>query len=142
MNNPYSPPHSQLEPDLSNHRTPSVFWKIFFWFNILLCGIVYPFAIAEQTMSALDTIDMLMTLAGLVGIYGYIRQKWLNYSRFWKGLTIAYVVWFLLYTWILPMAFETLVYGENPEMDTIMIITVLISGCTVFGLYKFAFTTK
>jgi len=107
-----------------------MFWKIYFWFFILLLILGYS---TGGIGGIWGIIDSVISLGALGGLYLYAYRKTLFSSMAWKTYLFMFVIWDLTYNIIIqPRASGT-------AFDPINLIGLLFVVPVYIALYLYGF---
>lgn len=134
MNQIYKPPESKLIGENELPVKPHIFWRIFFWFHVVVTPLLAPI-ILDERLSLFDLIDFGVFIIIIVGLFGYSYSKKILSRGIWMGIAIIYPFWFLFYEFVLPFVFNLPLYGEFVEFDAWLLLSLLFgipSGLAFF----------
>ncbi len=137
-NNSYDAPESNLEPVIQAPRK-MLGWKIYFWVLLTLqCLFIYGNLFDVESIGWQETVDCVIYVFVLSGIFGLAYQKKIFLNLFWRFFIPVVFLWDLFYT-----AMQFL----EPDMDvasqiSFAVILVFFLPFIFFqylALYKYAF---
>ena len=115
---------------MSEPRSEAVFWKIYFWFFIVILLLGYA---TEGLGGTWNFIDLLISAGALAGFFLYAYKKSFLNSAFWKVYFFLFIIWDFTYNFVI----EPRVSGTN--FDPIILIGFLFVIPIYIALYLYAF---
>ena len=112
---PYKSPLADLRSDGPKPKN-SIWWKVFFWISAVGMLLVLISIPLFKSLSTFDYADILLSVIGVVGLFGFAYQKPIGSIVYWRYF--FYVVLFesLFYSLVLPLVgYER--YGEPTAVD-------------------------
>ena len=115
-------------------------WKIYFCCLTLLLAALYVLTFAyflpnsSASMNIAHYFDLPISIAALVGLYGYAFRKRIGHPNFWKVWLVVIVLWDMFYNLVLS--------GWTHLARVDMIIFLLVYGILLpeyFALYMYGF---
>ena len=95
MGDPYKTPQSDIQ---LNEPTPKLWWKVFFWFILILDVMVVILLVRDPSETATDIASHLgISSVILLGVFGYSHNKQIFTKKFWP--------------WIIPVGIVNDLYG-------------------------------
>ena len=76
-------------------------WKIYSWFFLLVVVAGYTEALITEPKTILFSLDLIVTINGLAGLFAYAYKMKLVSANFWKICFVLNVMWDLIYNTIL-----------------------------------------
>jgi len=76
-------------------------WKIYSWFFLLVVAAGYTEALITEPKTILFSLDLIVTINGLAGLFAYAYKMKLVSANFWKICFVLNVMWDLIYNTIL-----------------------------------------
>ncbi len=119
---------------------PHWFWKLFFWFHILIAPVFIILVVGEE-LSVLDWVDIGAFFVIITCLYGYVFSKKIGVAKFWQGICLIYPCWAIFYEFIAPYWFHLPQYGEIYDYDPLFIALALffiVPTSRAFYLYGFS----
>lgn len=107
-----------------------MFWKIYFWFFIVILVLGYS---TEGVGGIWGIIDLLLSIGALAGLFLYAYKKSFFNSAFWKAYLPLFIIWDFTYNLII----EPKVSGTNFEL--VALAGFLFSIPIYIALYLYAF---
>lgn len=131
----YKPSESSLDTG-DGVKKPNVFWKIFFWMNMLL-SLLIPFVIMESSaVHILDYIDILIFFPLVVVCLFCVAYSKKIFSRgVYTAIFYLYASWSIFYEVIAPYVLGIPSYGEAAIFDFWVIIIPIFLVPTWVALY-------
>jgi hypothetical protein len=108
-----------------------VFWKIYFWINVL----VFPFECINHTQDfPFYIIDLTVAFILIVGLFLYAYKMRLFTAKFWQIYFVLSIIWTIIYNFI------TLAHIEHYKTFWIgLSIGILLSFPGYIGIYFYSF---
>ena len=97
-NDPYKTPAADLQVDPSPVR--SAWWKIYFVVYLLLVISSIPDLLLDARSGPVDWLYVLLMLAALTGLFGFVFMKRILGPRLWLPVTIAVVLADIAYPYL------------------------------------------
>ena len=76
-------------------------WKIYSWFILLAVVAGYAEALITEPITILFSVDLIVTINSLAGLFAYAYKMKLVSAIFWKIFFVLNVLWDLIYNTIL-----------------------------------------
>jgi hypothetical protein len=134
---------SNQTPDVENnagHDHPeknSLGWRVFFWISAVLMSLVLSF-MSFELLSPFDWIDVLVSVIGTVGLYGFAYYRPVASVVFWRYFFYIVLIESLVYTFVLPvMGVEQ--YGQVVNFDGSFLLGVFYLGFYLAALNAYAY---
>lgn len=141
MTNPYTPPQSPLDATPTANG-PGTFWKIFFWFNMVMLPLIVIGVAMAPALSVMDVIDVTVYALFLVALYGYVFGKRIGAQQSWKIACYVYPAWFVLYEFVLPFGFGMPKYGDAEPLGFAEVLAVVLGALTLLTFHRYAFRSE
>ena len=112
-------------------------WKIYSWFFLLVVVAGYTEALITEPKTILFSLDLIVTINGLAGLFAYTYKMKLVSANFWKICFVLNVMWDLVYNTILQNI-------TLPLVEVLLVVTVCLPtyvdlyllGCKSANLWK------
>jgi len=107
---------------------PNIGWRIYAWAYLAALGVAH-WSIIRAGATAVDLLDLPLSLCAAAGVLGFAHQWRLGSQLFWRGFLIPFVAWELTYNvvlgaWLGIAQHESLVR----PMSTHPLATVVVAG--------------
>lgn len=109
-----------------------MFWKIYFWFFIVILVLGYS---TEGIGGIWGIIDLLISIVALAGLFLYAYKKSFLNSAFWKAYLPLFIIWDFTYNLII----EPSVSGTTFEPIALVGFLFLVPIYIALYLYAFRF---
>ncbi len=110
-------------------------WKLFFWLYGASVIIAYK---SHEYWRVWETIDLVMTVIAMVGLFLFAWQKYNQSHALWRLFLPAFVVWNGFYLFLLPLPADVL--EKYPLSQFVLAFPFLIFALPLFfALYLYAF---
>jgi len=108
----------------------NIFWKIYFWFFVIMMALSYPILLFD---SSWFIADFIISIPGFIAFYGYVYKK-IIFPRIllWKIYAILFIVWGVIFELLLYPSYHGLSVGE-------VVFGIVISGIAYIGVILYAF---
>jgi hypothetical protein len=135
--NSYRPPEPDTKPAGKNPARNELLWRVFFWISAVLMTLVMAF-MPFEILSLFDAIDLLMSIVGTVGLYGFAYYKPVGNVVFWRYFFYFVLFESFVYTLILPlMGVEQ--YGQTVSFDGNYFTGLIYLGFYLVALNGYAY---
>ena len=106
-------------------------WKIYSWFFLLVVVAGYTEALITEPKTILFSLDLIVTINGLAGLFAYAYKMKLVSANFWKICFVLNVMWDLIYNTIL----------QNNTSLSLVEVLLVVTVClpTYVALYLLGF---
>jgi hypothetical protein len=106
-------------------------WKIYSWFFLLVVVAGYTEALITEPKTILFSLDLIVTINGLAGLFAYSYKMKLVSANFWKLCFVLNVMWDLIYNTILQNN------TSLPLVEELLVVAVCLP--TYVALYLLGF---
>ena len=78
------------------------FWKTYFWLMVLITVLA---VISDGQIKPVDTLDLIIIVTGLVGLFCYAYKRRLAAKSLWQYLTVLIITYHFVYSFFLDQKF-------------------------------------
>lgn len=137
--NPYQTPDSDLSTQTAQ-MPKTIWWKIFFFLYtfLVVIGLGTMAYTGELKIAVLETIDLILSVIALVGLFGLAFNKVIGKQSFWKYFFYLNLVVIVITGLIFPV-FGIEMYGQVSEFNIEFAIGLLFAAPIVWASYLYAF---
>ncbi len=113
-----------------------LFWKIYLIILVLI--VIYGYYISWHYLGLINSIDFIVSIPSLIGLYGLAFGKKILKSFYWKVYFWLFIAWYVIINFTVPILQEKTNYVYADFLGTLITIPLYVA----LYIYSFKYLKK